>query len=56
MNVCWECLLGMYGDLHCDCESQRLESIAKIKDEGGIFIHLPQEAQGWGDYIINFKN
>ena len=43
-----ECLLGMYGDLHCDCESQRLDSIAKIKDEGGIFIHLPQEAQGWG--------
>lgn len=43
-----ECLLGMYGDLHCDCESQRLESIAKIKDAAGIFIHMPQEAQGWG--------
>lgn len=49
-----ECLLGMYGDLHCDCESQRLDAITKISNEGGIFIHLPQEAQGWGlHYKLN---
>lgn len=43
-----ECLLGMYGDSHCDCETQRLDSIKKISSNDGIFIHLPQEAQGWG--------
>ncbi len=43
-----ECLLGMYGDSHCDCESQRINSIKIISQNGGIFVHLPQEAQGWG--------
>lgn len=43
-----ECLLGMYGDSHCDCEVQRINSINLIEQKGGIFIHLPQEAQGWG--------
>ena len=43
-----ECLLGMYGDSHCDCEEQRLDSISTIADKGGIYIHMPQEAQGWG--------
>ena len=45
-----ECLLGMYGDSHCDCETQRINSISMIGKDGGIFIHLPQEAQGWGLY------
>lgn len=43
-----ECLLGMYGDSHCDCEEQRLNAINIIKQNGGIFVHLPQEGQGWG--------
>lgn len=43
-----ECFLGMYGDSHCDCESQRINAIKLISQEGGIFVHLPQEAQGWG--------
>lgn len=43
-----ECFLGMYGDSHCDCEKQRIEAIKIIAEKGGIFIHLPQEAQGWG--------
>ena len=43
-----ECMLGMYGDSHCDCEEQRLEMIDLIAKKGGIYIHMPQEAQGWG--------
>lgn len=43
-----ECLLGMYGDSHCDCEKQRLKAIELITKNNGIFIHMPQEAQGWG--------
>lgn len=43
-----ECFLGIYGDSHCDCESQRINSINIISQNNGIFIHLPQEAQGWG--------
>lgn len=43
-----ECLLGMYGDSHCDCEVQRINAINTISKNGGIFIHMPQEAQGWG--------
>lgn len=38
----------MYGDSHCDCESQRINAIKLISQDGGIFVHLPQEAQGWG--------
>ena len=43
-----ECLLGMYGDSHCDCEAQKKEFINLLNDHDGIFIHVPQEAQGWG--------
>ena len=44
-----ECLLGVYGDSHCDCEEQRLAAIRSIAEHGnGILIHLPQEGQGWG--------
>ena len=43
-----ECVLGMYGDSHCDCEVQKKEFIKLLNDKDGIFIHLPQEAQGWG--------
>ena len=43
-----ECLLGMYGDSHCDCEEQKQEFINILRDKDGIFVHVPQEAQGWG--------
>ena len=43
-----ECLLGMYGDSHCDCEQQKQDFIKLLKDNDGIFVHIPQEAQGWG--------
>lgn len=45
-----ECLLGMFGDSHCDCEQQRLNAIKIISDNGGMYIYLPQEAQGYGLY------
>lgn len=48
MRIQCECLLGMYGDSHCDCEKQRLNAIDEIAKNNGIFIHMPQEAQGWG--------
>lgn len=43
-----ECLLGIYGDSHCDCEQQKNEALKTIKEKEGIYIHLPQEAQGHG--------
>ena len=48
MRIQCECLLGMYGDLHCDCEQQRNEALKLLREKNGIFIHLPQEAQGHG--------
>lgn len=44
-----ECLLGMFGDSHCDCEMQRVSSLNAINTNGqGVYIQLPQEAQGRG--------
>jgi GTP cyclohydrolase II len=44
-----ECLLGMFGDSHCDCEAQRMASLREIDHVGqGVYVHLPQEAQGNG--------
>lgn len=48
LRIQCECLLGMYGDSHCDCEDQRIKSIKLISENDGIYVHLPQEAQGWG--------
>ena len=48
LRIQCECFLGMYGDSHCDCEEQRQKAINIIKKEGGILLHLPQEAQCWG--------
>jgi GTP cyclohydrolase II len=48
LRVQSECMLGMYGDFHCDCEAQRQESIKIIKERDGVYIHLPQEALGYG--------
>ena len=48
LRIQCECMLGMYGDLHCDCEEQRLRYLDFIRQNEGIFIHMPQEAQGYG--------
>lgn len=52
LRIQCECLLGIFGDSHCDCEKQRIEMINFISKNSGIFIYLPQEAQGWG---LNYK-
>ncbi len=44
-----ECLLGSFGDSHCNCEEERIVAMKMIKGNGaGIYVHLPQEAQGQG--------
>lgn len=49
LRVSSECLFGIFGDSHCDCEAQRIASIREIQHIGqGIYIHVPQEAQGNG--------
>lgn len=49
LRVASECMFGIFGDSHCDCESQRISSLNAINQVGqGIYIHLPHEAQGRG--------
>ncbi|WP_430884433.1 hypothetical protein [Fusibacter sp. JL216-2] len=48
LRVQSECFLGVYGDSHCDCDVQRAEAAKLVGGNDGIFIHMPQEAQGWG--------
>src|SRR5437660_1441821 len=49
LRVSSECLFGVFGDSHCDCEDQRVATLREIQRTGqGIYIHLPQEAQGNG--------
>jgi GTP cyclohydrolase II len=49
LRIGCECALGVFGDSHCDCEYQRIASLSYINDNGqGIYIHIPQEAQGRG--------
>jgi len=49
LRVSSECLPGIFGDSHCDCESQRISSLREINTVGqGIYIHIPQEGQGNG--------
>lgn len=44
-----ECLLGYFGDTHCDCESQRIGALKQIRENGeGMYIFIPQEGQGNG--------
>lgn len=43
-----ECMLGIFGDSHCNCEEERKVALRKIGSEQGVYIHLPQEAQGNG--------
>lgn len=49
LRIASECLFGMFGDSHCDCEAQRISSLREININGqGIYIHMPQEGQGNG--------
>jgi len=49
LRIASECQFGLFGDSHCDCESQRIASLEHIKKNGqGIYVVLPQEAQGHG--------
>lgn len=41
LRIQCECLLGIYGDSHCDCEQQRLNSIKLISENCGVYVHLP---------------
>lgn len=50
LRVASECQFGLFGDSHCDCESQRRASLNYIAIHQGIYIHMPQEAQGRGLY------
>lgn len=49
LRISSECLLGSFGDSHCDCESQKISVLKEINNcKQGIYIHIPQEAQGNG--------
>lgn len=49
LRVASECQFGVFGDSHCDCESQRTACLEAINTHGqGMYIHLPQEGQGRG--------
>ena len=49
LRISSECFFGSFGDSHCDCELQRILSLREIQKYGeGVFISLPQEAQGNG--------
>lgn len=43
-----ECMFGMFGDTHCNCEPERRTVLRQIRDFGGVYVHLPQEGQGMG--------
>lgn len=43
-----ECMLGVMGDSHCNCEEERIEALTKIGKNRGVYFHMPQEAQGMG--------
>ena len=49
LRVASECQFGVFGDSHCDCESQRTACLEAINTHGqGMYVHLPQEGQGRG--------
>lgn len=48
LRVGSECMFGMFGDTHCDCEPERRQVLREMKNHAGVYIHLPQEAQGQG--------
>lgn len=48
LRVGSECMFGMFGDSHCDCEPERRSMLRLLNERGGVYVHLPQEAQGMG--------
>lgn len=49
LRLASECFFGVFGDSHCECEAQRVASLRAIARHGeGVFVHIPQEAQGNG--------
>lgn len=49
LRVASECILGIFGDSHCDCEKERIAHLEEITKIGyGIYINLPQEGKGRG--------
>lgn len=48
LRIASECMFGMMGDSHCNCEQERVKALKKIGSATGVYIHLPQEAQGMG--------
>lgn len=43
-----ECMFGVFGDSHCNCEEERIQALTMIGMNEGIYVHMPQEAQGHG--------
>ena len=50
LRVGSECMFGMFGDTHCNCEPERMTILQQIHDAYGVYVHLPQEGQGMGLY------
>lgn len=48
LRVGSECMFGMFGDTHCDCEPERRLILRELQQHGGVYVHLPQEGQGMG--------
>jgi len=48
LRVGSECMLGVMGDSHCNCEEERIAALKEIGRNSGVYIHMPQEAQGRG--------
>ena len=49
LRIASSCELGVFGDMHCDCEDDRQASLRAISKNGqGVFVQLPQEALGHG--------
>ncbi len=49
IRISSECQFGVFGDSHCDCESQRTACLDAIKSYGqGVYVQLPHEGQGRG--------
>ena len=49
LRISSECLPGFFGDTECSCYTDTINYLKLInKNKSGIFVHLPQEAQGRG--------
>lgn len=48
LRVGSECMFGIFGDSHCECEPERRSMLRLLNERRGVYIHLPQEAQGMG--------